>query len=309
MSERRTRSRAAPRPRPRRLPRPGRAPLGGPVRLRRPQGRSTTSGPGCMARLRAAAARTTRSSAATASGSSATPSASTSSSSGTSATPRTTTPADRPTVPAWLRTVTRFTGVEPGDRPGGSTLTAVVAASADPRRRRPSHRRRTARAASPAPGFLNRELSWLDFNARVLALADDDRVPLLERAKFLAIFSQNLDEFFQVRVAGLKDQVAAGLGDDHAPTAAPPAQQLLEIRDRARAAASRGCRRAFLDGRSPRPWPTPASCSRRGTSSTRTTGSTSSRCSRSASSRCSRRWPSTPATRSRTSPTCRSTWP
>ncbi len=59
--------------------------------------------------------------------------------------------------------------------------------------------------------YLNRELSWLDFNARVLALAADPHVPLLERAKFLAIFSQNLDEFFQVRVAGLKDQVAAGV--------------------------------------------------------------------------------------------------
>ena len=51
--------------------------------------------------------------------------------------------------------------------------------------------------------YLNRELSWLDFNARVLALAEDPLVPILERAKFLAIFSQNLDEFFQVRVAGL----------------------------------------------------------------------------------------------------------
>lgn len=61
------------------------------------------------------------------------------------------------------------------------------------------------------PRVRNRELSWLDFNERVLALADDDSVPLLERANFLAIFSTNLDEFFQVRVAGLKDQVAAGV--------------------------------------------------------------------------------------------------
>jgi polyphosphate kinase len=59
--------------------------------------------------------------------------------------------------------------------------------------------------------FLNRELSWLDFNARVLALAEDTAQPLLERAKYLAIFSQNLDEFFQVRVSALQEQVAAGL--------------------------------------------------------------------------------------------------
>ncbi len=59
--------------------------------------------------------------------------------------------------------------------------------------------------------YLNRELSNIDFNARVLALADDPTTPLLERAKFLAIFASNMDEFFQVRVAGLKQQAAAGI--------------------------------------------------------------------------------------------------
>ena len=78
--------------------------------------------------------------------------------------------------------------------------------------------------------YLNRELSWLDFNSRVLSLADDPQVPLLERAKFLAIYSQNLDEFFQVRVAGLKDQVAAGV-TSKTPDGRSPATQLLDIRD------------------------------------------------------------------------------
>ncbi len=79
--------------------------------------------------------------------------------------------------------------------------------------------------------FVNRELSWLDFNARVLALADDPSVPLLERVKFLAIFSSNLDEFFQVRVAALKDQVAANVGRI-SPDGRSPEQQLLDISDR-----------------------------------------------------------------------------
>jgi polyphosphate kinase len=78
--------------------------------------------------------------------------------------------------------------------------------------------------------YINRELSWLDFNARVLSLAEDPDVPLLERAKFLAIFSQNLDEFFQVRVAGLKDQVAAEVVVA-SPDGRTPAGQLLDIRD------------------------------------------------------------------------------
>ena len=66
-------------------------------------------------------------------------------------------------------------------------------------------------ATKTEPRLLNRELSWLDFNARVLELAEDPDVPLLERVKFASIFSSNLDEFFMVRVAGFMRQVGSGI--------------------------------------------------------------------------------------------------
>ena len=78
----------------------------------------------------------------------------------------------------------------------GAVVLAEVAADAGP---------------LPPDRFLDRELSWLAFNERVLQLAEDPGLPALERAKFIAIFASNLDEFFMVRVAGLKRRIATGI--------------------------------------------------------------------------------------------------
>ena len=84
----------------------------------------------------------------------------------------------------------------------------------------------------PTDRYLDRELSWLAFNTRVLELAEDPELPLLERANFLAIFASNLDEFFMVRVAGLKRRIVTGLA---VPTniGRAPAEVLAEIAERA----------------------------------------------------------------------------
>src|SRR6202023_1381654 len=77
--------------------------------------------------------------------------------------------------------------------------------------------------------YINRELSWLEFNRRVLQEAKDARVPLLERAKFLAIFGSNLDEFFMVRVGGLQQKVEAGITRASGADKMPPTEQLERI--------------------------------------------------------------------------------
>jgi polyphosphate kinase len=113
--------------------------------------------------------------------------------------------------------------------------------------------------SAPAPGltataeplltsprrFVNREVSWLDFNQRVLALSQDPQAPLLERTKFLAIFATNLDEFFMVRVAGLIRRLETGLGVRSADGLGTR-QQLELIRAKARELAQEHAR-TFLD--------------------------------------------------------------
>ena len=79
--------------------------------------------------------------------------------------------------------------------------------------------------------YLNRELAWLDFNERVLQLAEDERTPLLERVKFCAIYTTNLDEYYMVRVAGLQDQIDAGV-ENPSQDGLTPTETITRIRKR-----------------------------------------------------------------------------
>jgi polyphosphate kinase len=122
---------------------------------------------------------------------------------------------------AAIRTPPEQAGIPAEGSPDGAPIDRTA-----PIRSAGSARRRSALAEIP---YINRELSWLDFNERVLHEAVDERNALLDRARFLAIFASNLDEFFQVRVAGLKQQVAAGRSN---PT--PDGMSAVEILDAVR---------------------------------------------------------------------------
>ncbi len=101
--------------------------------------------------------------------------------------------------------------------------------------------------SDPAPAlsdpglYINRELSWLDFNERVLELAEDPQLPLLERLKFLAIFTSNLDEFFMVRVAGVQEKIEARI-DRRGPDGLSPSRLMEEIATIVRALDGRQAR-------------------------------------------------------------------
>ena len=139
----------------------------------------------------------------------------------------------------------------------------------------PARSRRVARTEVESP-YLNRELAWLEFNARVLFEARDERNPLLERVKFLSIFAGNLDEFFQVRVAGLRQQVEAGKAA-RSPDGRTAEEQLAAARDPRPGTRRRAL--GHLRGRPSRRWPPKASNSSttpRSRSTTRRSASASS---------------------------------
>lgn len=131
---------------------------------------------------------------------------------------------------------------QPGQRPRtlAPELAAHIAEHIDmpDAPRAPAAAPPTESAPLPADRFLDREVSWLAFNQRVLELAEDETQPLLERVRYLAIFASNLDEFFMVRVAGLKRRIATGLAVT-AASGLSPRQVLEEISVRAHELAAR----------------------------------------------------------------------
>jgi hypothetical protein len=157
----------------------------------------------------------------------------------------------------------------------------------------------SAEASAPALDdrslYINREISWLGFNDRVLGQALSPRWPLLERLKFLAIFASNLDEFFMIRVSGLHEQLEASV-IEASPDGMSPGEQLAEIGRILRRQLEVGAKLLsdFICATGSHWTTTP----RNGASAT----------SVARSSRCSRRSAWTRATRSRSSPTCRSRW-
>ena len=147
-------------------------------------------------------------------------------------------------VPATTGRADRSVNPGPAAEPtNASTATAPTAGAApiSP----PAPTTIAAPSGLPEHRYLNRELSWLDFNSRVLALAEDTSQPLLERAKFLAIFASNLDEFYMVRVAGLKRRDETGLTVRSADGLSPR-EQLARIHARSQS-ISVAHARVFLD--------------------------------------------------------------
>ncbi|MDX3656373.1 RNA degradosome polyphosphate kinase [Streptomyces sp. ID05-26A] len=153
------------------------------------------------------------------------------------ATPRKATPKREPRA-ATRRASTARAKAEPEQQPAAAPMRGMPAAP-------PAVTPSVLPTDLPDDRYFNRELSWLDFNARVLALAEDSSQPLLERAKFSAIFASNLDEFYMVRVAGLKRRAETGLSVRSAD-GLTPREQLVAIFKRSQELVEQHAR-AFLD--------------------------------------------------------------